>query len=80
MSEQENKQMREIKFRAWSKEFGMSPATTLANMLQVVARRDPHDYPDELMTLMQFTDLKDKNGKEIYEGDVVRRNFDRAKS
>jgi uncharacterized phage protein (TIGR01671 family) len=75
MSEQENKQMREIKFRAWSKEFGMSPATTLTNMLQVVARRDPHDYPDELMTLMQFTGLKDKNGREVYERDVVRREL-----
>jgi uncharacterized phage protein (TIGR01671 family) len=67
--------MREIKFRAWSKEFGMSPATTVVNMLQVVARKDSHDYPDELMTLMQYTGLKDKNGVEIYEGDVVRREL-----
>lgn len=59
--------MREIKFRAWLNGPGrMIGWEELAN-----------DYGIRQMcafeTLMQYTGLKDKNGKEIYEGDIVYR-------
>lgn len=64
--------MREIKFRAWDSdnntmwympelESDESPNELLSNFLD--------DYYD--CVLLQFTGLKDKNGKEIYEGDII---------
>ena len=64
--------MREIKFRAWDKKRKMmfhfelfeQPPTELGQPL----------YLDDLV-LMQYTGLKNKKGKEIYEGDVVKEDF-----
>lgn len=62
--------MREIKFRAWNREtskwmFGGKALTLRA--ISGIGR----SYFDESTIWVQFTGLKDKNGKEIYEGDFL---------
>lgn len=62
--------MREIKFRAWLPDIQM-----MNNWMSGVdggTKENIESYlddPDSI--LMQYTGLKDKNGKEIYEGDIV---------
>jgi hypothetical protein len=59
--------MREIKFRAWNKK-AHDYETGWAYPSQMVGPGFAFDVPDHIV-LMQYTGLKDKNGKEIYEGD-----------
>lgn len=69
--------MRIIKFRAWDrKEKEMlysDPELSMGfNIFTGGWIGEKGDYELPHIVLMQFTGLKDKNGKEIYEGDIVR--------
>ena len=67
--------MREIKFRAWSElDKEMFEVASIDLLLGLIVRQCENKiktYVLEELVLMQFTGLKDKNGKEIYEGGLL---------
>ena len=65
--------MREIKFRAWEHETEMGKPGSMSYNQEFCFSQILH--PDGI-EIMQYTGLKDRNGVEIYEGDIIEGSHD----
>lgn len=69
--------MREIKFRAWDdKKKVMLDSFYMFDDIFTSSGKLWYGIRDNLSSLIQYTGLKDKNGVEIYEGDICQDKHD----
>ena len=80
--------MRELKFRYWNpiaKTYKMSwryslthDGKILAYDVDMMGYDEPTDPKNSILVIQQYTGLKDRHEKEIYEGDIVKIIYDEA--
>ena len=68
--------MREMKFRAWDSEEKKFVLSNQIGRQNIPTRATRQGFAlTTNFILMQFTGRKDKNGKEIYEGDIMKARY-----